>query len=109
MEKKPQILSIIVLPSTNILHLATPTIPEDIQPHEDPHPVLVEHQQVDDQILAKPLSDLPKSEPTNPEPPNTEPPDDDDALTKEDFYKIMENFKKESLELFKQKLTALSS
>ena len=66
------------------------------------------------EILAKPLSDLPNSEPTNPEPPNpeppnTEPPDDDDAITKEDFYKIMENFKKESLELFKQKLTALSS
>jgi hypothetical protein len=62
---------------------------------DDPQPVPVEHQKVDDKILAKPLSDLPKSEPTNteppyPEPPNPEPPDDEDVLTKEDFQKKME-------------------
>ena len=44
-----------------------------------------------------------KSEPPNPVPP------DDDVLTKEDFYKILENFKNESLDLFKLKLKAQSS
>ena len=45
----------------------------------------------------------PDSEPLNPEPP------DDDVLTKEDFYEIMENFKNESLNLFKLKFNAQSS
>ena len=45
----------------------------------------------------------PDSEPLNPEPP------DNDVLTKEDFYKIMENFKNESLNLFKLKCNAQSS
>ena len=45
----------------------------------------------------------PDSEPLNPEPP------DDDVFTKEFVYEIMENFKNESLNLFKLKFNAQSS
>ena len=43
----------------------------------------------------------PNSEPQNPEPPNPEPVGEDDILSKEDFYKIMEDFKNEAVNQFK--------
>ena len=66
------------------------------QPGDEPQPV--------DEPLPQEVMTSP--EPLYLEPTNPEPPDDDDVLTKEYFYKIMENFKKESLDLFKLKLAA---
>ena len=57
--------------------------------------------QPDNQPIA--AKTLPNSEPPIPEPP------DDDILTKDDFLEIMENFKKETSNLFELKLNALSS
>ena len=71
------------------------------QPGDEPQPVDEPQPQ---EVITSP--EPPNTEPLYLEPTNPEPPDDDDVLTKEDFYKIMENFKKESLDLFKLKLTA---
>ena len=40
------------------------------------------------------------SEPQNPEPPDPEPVEDDDILSKEEFLKIMTDFKNESVKQF---------
>ena len=76
------------------------------QPGDEPQPV--DEPQPQEVIFNQelPSPEPPNTEPLYLEPTNPEPPDDDDVPTKEVFYKIMEEFKKESLDLFKQKLTA---
>ena len=104
LEKKHTALPITVLPSINVLSvdiLPSKYLSNIHQPAAD-GPT---HDKDQTQLVL----DQPKPAAVdNPEPPNTEPPDDD-VLTKEDFYQIMENFKKESSDLFKQKLTNLFS
>ena len=43
------------------------------------------------------LTQDPRTQNLNPEPPNPEPVGEDDILSKEDVYKIMEDFKNESV------------
>jgi hypothetical protein len=122
LEKKQEALSVTILPSIDIYPLAkpislSPTFSVNIWPSEflpiDPQP--------DNQPIA--AKTLPNSGPSIPEPPIPEPPipehsipeppipepPDDDILTKDDFLKIMEKFKKETSNLFELKLNALSS
>ena len=96
-EKKQQVLPFTVLPPIQIpsKYLLSPHQPDA----DGPTRIEVQTQLVlnQPQVVA-----VDKQEPPNPEPP------DNDVLTREDFLGIMENFKKESLDLLKLKLPAFS-
>ena len=89
--------SITILPSISI----PPILPKQRAVHEN-QPIGTETQTNSEPSNPEPsYLGPPNSEPQNPEPPNPEPVGEDDILSKEDFYKIMEDFKNESVNQFK--------
>ena len=95
-------LSIFILPSISI----PPILPKPRAVHEN-QPIATETETNSEPSNPEPSYSGPSysgplnSEPQNPEPPNPEPVGEDDILSKEDFYKIMEDFKNESANQFK--------